>query len=179
MSAKTAVATLTGDGMRFEVAVGSGHTIVLDNGEGDTGARPAELVGVALAGCSAMDVISILRKKRQVVTHYEVRINAVQGDDHPHAFGRIDVLHVVDGPNVDAEAVSRAVELSATKYCAVGTTLASGVSELHHAYLIRDEAGNERYGEVLVTGPRRDPVPPPSPATGIRPERAAPPAPAT
>jgi putative redox protein len=160
MSTKTAVATLAGEGIAFDIRTGSGHTIRVDNTEGGTGPGPAELVGVALAGCSAMDVISILRKKRQVVTHYEVRINAVQADDHPHAFGRIDVLHVVDGPDIDPEAVRRAVELSATRYCAVSTTLSSGVSELHHAYLIRDEIGGERYGEVMVTGPRRDPVPP-------------------
>jgi putative redox protein len=157
MSTKTAIATLAGEGIAFDIRTGSGHTIRVDNLEGGTGPGPAELVGVALAGCSAMDVISILRKKRQVVTRYEVRINALQGDDHPHAFGRIDVLHVVDGPDINPEAVRRAVELSATKYCAVGTTLSSGVSELHHAYLIRDETGGERYGEVMVTGPGRDP----------------------
>jgi putative redox protein len=153
VSTKTAVATLTGDGMRFEVAVGSGHTIVLDDGEGDTGARPSELVGAGLAACTAMDVISILRKKRQAVSHYEVRVSGVQGDGHPHSFSRFDVVHVVEGTSVDPEAVRRSIELSATKYCAVSSTLASGAVEVHHAYLLRDPNGDERYAEVLVTGP--------------------------
>jgi putative redox protein len=153
MSTKTATGTLAGDGLRLEVTVGSGHTIVLDDAAGDRGARPAELVGAALAGCTAMDVVSILRKKRQAVTRYEVRVSGTQSEDHPHAFSRFDVVHVVDGEGIDAEAVRRAIELSATRYCSVGSTLASGAVELHHAYLIRGTAGDERYAEVLVTGP--------------------------
>ncbi len=91
--------------MRFVGRVGSGHTIVMDNGQGDTGARPAELVALAVAGCTAMDVISILRKKRQEVTAYEVVSNGTQIDEHPHAFTRIDVTHIVEGPDLDVEAV--------------------------------------------------------------------------
>jgi putative redox protein len=158
MSVKTAVAALVGDGMRFDVATGSGHTVVLDSTNGDAGARPAELVGAALAGCTAMDVISILRKKRQAVTGYEVRVNATQADEHPNQFTRFDVLHVVEGPNVDPEAVRRAIELSATKYCAVSSTLASGGSPVHHSYLLRHPDGNERYAEVTVTGPHAQPA---------------------
>jgi putative redox protein len=151
MATKTAVTTLAGAGMRFDTVLGSGHTLVMDATEGNEGPRPAELVGAALAGCTAMDVISILRKKRQEVTHYEVRVAAVQMDGHPHAFTRFDIVHVIEGA-VDPEAVRRAIELSATKYCSVGTTLASGGAELHHGYVLRDGA-DERYAEVLVTGP--------------------------
>ena len=157
MSTKTASLSLTGGDMRFEARVGSGHTIVMDNGDGDTGARPAELVGVALAGCTAMDVISILRKKRQPVTRYEIRVSGLQGDEHPHAFSRFDVVHVVDGAGIDPEAVRRSIEISATKYCSVGSTLASGALEIHHAYLLRDPDGDERYAEVLVIGPNTAP----------------------
>jgi putative redox protein len=153
MSTKTATLTLTDDGMRFEAIVGSGHTIVMDNGEGDTGARPAELVAVALAGCTAMDVISILRKKRQPVDRYEVRASGVQVDDHPHNFIRFDIVHVVDGEGIDPAAVARAIALSCTKYCSVGSTLATGDLEIHHAYLIRTPDGGELRSEVLVTGP--------------------------
>lgn len=152
MSVKNASVVLAGDGLRFIAQAGSGHSIVLDNGTGDTGVRPAELIPLALAGCSAMDVISILRKKRQPVTRYEVRATGVQQDDPPHLFTRIDVVHVIDGPSIDDEAVRRAVELSATKYCSVGGTLATGITEIHHAYLVCDDVG-ERTAEVIVTGP--------------------------
>ena len=156
MSTQSVTMTLTNDDMRFEAVVGSGHTIVMDNGAGDTGARPSELLGVSLAGCTAMDVISILRKKRQAVTHYEVRVTGTQVEGHPHNFTRFDIVHVVDGEGIDPAAVARAVELSCTKYCAVGSTLSSGDLEIHHAYLIRTPGADEQFAEVLVTGPARD-----------------------
>jgi len=158
MANKTATITLDGVDLRFVAQVGSGHTIVLDDGHGDTGPRPAELIPMAVAACTAMDVISILRKKRQDVTHYEVRAEGIQMDDHPHAFTRIDVVHVVEGPAPDVEAVRRAIEISATKFCSVGATLSSGITEIHHSYLVRDSAGIEQSAEVIVLGPGADPV---------------------
>jgi len=166
MARKTASVTLEGGDLRFLGQSGSGHSLVLDNSRGDSGMRPAELVPIALAGCTAMDVISILRKKRQEVTRYEVRADAVQMDDHPNAFTRIDVVHVVEGPAIEVGAVRRAIELSATRYCSVGATLSSGITEIHHAYLVRNGAGDEEAAEVLVLGPGADPVarPPEVPA---------------
>ena len=70
----------------------------------------------------------------------------------PHVFTRIDVVHLVDGPSIDVEAVRRAIELSATRYCSVGGTLATGVTEVHHGYVVRS-AGQELSAEVVVTGP--------------------------
>lgn len=153
MTAKTATITLEGEGLRFVAESGSGHALVLDDGRGDTGMRPAELIPMAIAGCTAMDVISILRKKRQVVTGYRVLASGTQQDDHPNAFTRIDVLHVVDGESIDLDAVRRAIELSATKYCSVGATLSSGLTEVHHRFVVRCGDGEERAEEVIVTGP--------------------------
>jgi len=157
MATKTVTASLDGDGMRFIALTGSGHSIVMDGAEGDSGPRPAELLVVAQAGCTAMDVVSILRKKRQAFTHYEVRVAGDQRDEPPpHVFERVRILHVVDG-DVEIEAVRRAIELSATKYCTVTGNLASGVAEIEHSYLVRDGAGEEHYGKVIVTGPLEDP----------------------
>jgi putative redox protein len=154
MSTHTAIARLDGDGLRFIASTGSGHTIVMDSTQGNSGPRPAELVLVAQAGCTAMDVASILRKKRQPFTGYEVRVVADRREDPaPRVFEVIRVIHVVEG-EVDPDAIHRAVELSATKYCTVTGNLASGVAEIHHAYLIRSPDGDERYQEVVVTGPR-------------------------
>jgi putative redox protein len=161
MALKTATITLEGDGLRFVGSVGSGHSIVLDDGNGDTGARPAELVPLALAGCTAMDVISILRKKRQDVRRYSVESAGTQMDGYPNAFTRIEVTHVVEGAGLDVAAVARAIELSATKYCSVGSTLASGMVEVRHGYRVVDtETGAETSAEVLVEGPHHDPVAP-------------------
>lgn len=157
MATKTVAASLDGDGSRFIALTGSGHTIVMDNAEGDSGPRPAELLVVAQAGCTAMDVASILRKKRQRFTRYEVRVSAEQRDDPPpHVFERVRIVHVLDGP-VEIEAVRRAIELSATKYCTVTGNLASGITEIHHAYLVHGADGDEHYGEVVVTGPDESP----------------------
>jgi putative redox protein len=153
MTTRTVAAKLDDDGLRLVALTGSGHAVVMDNAEGDSGPRPAELLIVAQAGCTAMDVISILRKKRQTFTRYEVRVAGIQRDDPPpHVFEQVRIVHLVEG-DVDIEALRRAIELSATKYCTVTGNLSSGVSEIHHAYVVRDGAGDEHYGEVVVTGP--------------------------
>jgi putative redox protein len=153
MAAKTVTARLEGDGLRLVAQTGSGHQLIMDNAEGDGGPRPAELLVVAQAGCTAMDVVSVLRKKRQLFTRYEVRVTGEQRDDPPpNVFERMRIVHVIEGP-VEIEAVRRAIELSATKYCMVTGNLASGVTQIHHAYIVRDADGEEHYGEVVVTGP--------------------------
>ena len=153
MTTRTVVARLDGDGLEFSATTGSGHTIVLDSAEGDAGPRPIELLLVAQAGCTAMDVVSLLRKKRQRFTRYEVRVVGEQRDDPPpHVYRSILIVHVVEG-DVEIVAVRRAIELSATKYCSVGANLAAGLAEVRHAYLVRTSEGDERYGEVVTTGP--------------------------
>ena len=158
MAEKTAHLTLTGGALRFEAMLGSGHSIVLDDRAGDTGVTPAEIVVAALAGCTGMDVISILRKKRQEVSGYAIEARGEQMEEHPHAYTRIDVTHVVTGPAIDTDAVRRAIELSATKYCSVGSTLSSGSVAVHHGYRILDGAGRDERAEVLVTGPNEAPA---------------------
>lgn len=168
MATKMATARLDGEGLRLVAATGSGHTVVMDNVEGDSGARPAELLLVAQAGCTAMDVVSILRKKRQAFTRYEVRVTGEQRDDPaPHVYQHIEIVHELAGADLDASAVARAIELSATRYCTVTAMLSAGPAEIHHRYLIRraDRQPDES-GEVVVTGPHADPD-----ALG-RPERA-------
>jgi len=154
MAHKTATVTLEGDGLTFQVRTGSGHTLTISSGPANEAPTPAELLPVALAGCTAMDVISILRKKRQDVRRYEVDAKGTQMEGPPHAFTRIDVVHIVEGSGLDVEAVRRAIELSAIKYCSVGATISSGMTEVHHGYVVRDpDAGTEHTGEALVTGP--------------------------
>ena len=108
MATKTVTARLDGDGSRLVAQTGSGHTIVMDNAEGDSGPRPAELLVVAQAGCTAMDVVSILRKKRQPFTRYEVRVVGEQRDDPPpHVFERMRIVHVVDGTSRSTRSAAR------------------------------------------------------------------------
>ncbi len=88
-----------------------------DVGGANDGFRPMELFLVGLAGCTGMDVISILKKKRQDVRSFEVRVSAERAQEHPKVFTRIQIEYIVSGKQVDPSAVERAVELSATKYC--------------------------------------------------------------
>jgi len=91
----------------------------------DKGFRPLELILVGLAGCTAMDVISILAKKRQEVTAFEVKVHGDQKEDYPRALNRFSVEYIVTGKGVEREAVERAVQLSQEKYCSVSATLRS------------------------------------------------------
>ncbi len=98
-----------------------------DVGGANDGFRPMELFLVGLAGCTGMDVISILKKKRQDVRSFEVRVSAERAQEHPKVFTRIQIEYIVSGKQVDPAAVERAVELSATKYCPAQAMLGSVV----------------------------------------------------
>ena len=157
MTTRTAHARLDGEALRLIATTGSGHRIVMDDAGGDSGPRPAELLMVAQAGCTAMDVASILRKKRQPFRRYDVQVTGEQRDDrYPHVFEQLRIVHLVEG-DVDVADVRRAIELSATRYCTVTANLASGVARIHHAYVVRHTSGAEEHGEVVVTGPHQGP----------------------
>ncbi len=133
-----AQATLVAD-MRFEAEAGSGHHITLDaaehGGGQNTGFRPMELLLVGLAGCTGMDVISILRKMRQPVTAYEIHVDGIRAEDHPMTFVEITVEHVVYGQHLEPDAVARAIHLSEERYCSVGAMLGKA-AHLTHTFRI-------------------------------------------
>jgi putative redox protein len=120
--AKELDATVTlREGMAFSARSGSGHEIIIDtgtaNGGQNQGPTPMELLLMGTAGCTAIDVISILRKKRQNVTAYEVRIHGTRAPTHPKVFTEITIEHIITGHAVDEAAVAHAINLSVTKYC--------------------------------------------------------------
>jgi putative redox protein len=146
-------------GMRFAATTGTTRTIVFGEAFDLGELSPVETVVVSLAACAAMDVISIAAKKRQVVTRYEIHVQAEQRDEYPQVLTRADVIHEVEGPGVDEAAIRRAIELSATKYCPVNAMLSAGATEVHHGYRVRNTGPVpfEAEGEVVVTGPYRRP----------------------
>jgi putative redox protein len=119
------------EGMAFGATTGSGHTVTLDAaataGGADRGPLPIELFLLGLGGCTGMDVISVLRKMRQDVTAYQVRVRGERAEAHPRVFTAITVEHVVRGRSLSAEAVKRAVTLSATRYCPAAAMLGKSV----------------------------------------------------
>jgi putative redox protein len=146
-------------GNRFVATTGSTRTIVYGDAFDGGELSPVETVAVSLAACSAMDVVSILAKKRQEVSHYAIRVEAIQRDEYPQVLTRADVTHEVAGPVVEEAAVRRSIELSATKYCPVNAMLSAGATEVHHRYVVRNTGPEpfEAEGEVVVTGPYRRP----------------------
>lgn len=118
-------------GMAFEANPPSGNRFVMDAipevGGENLGPTPVEALCSSVAACSAMDVISILQKKKQVVTGYRIEVEWTRGPDgvYPRPITSMVVRHIVSGENIDPAAVARAVELSDTKYCTVVSTLRS------------------------------------------------------
>ena len=139
-----ATATLV-EGMQFMVDTGTGHSFAVDGalevGGKHGGPRPMELVAAGVATCTAMDVISILRKAKQKVTGFQVRVTGERATEHPKKFERLYVEYIVTGYGIAEDRVARAVELSESKYCSAMASLRPGV-EITSSYRIR-EAGDE------------------------------------
>ena len=108
-------------GLKFEGSSDTGWSVPLDAspsvGGSDQGFRPMELIAIGLAGCTAMDVISILMKKRQSVHSFRVDVSADRASEHPRVFTHVRITYWLEGEQIDSAAVERAIELSETKYC--------------------------------------------------------------
>ena len=128
-----------GQGLTFRGTGGSGFQIRFDSPAGPQGASPMELVALASAACTASDVLSILQKKQQKVTEFEVDVVGLRAADHPKVFTEIDLEYVVAGEEIDPKAVERAVELSLTRYCSVNKMLENSV-KINHRYRIVEVA---------------------------------------
>jgi putative redox protein len=134
MAESTQVQATYDEAMRFEVTSSSGHRITLD-GEHQAGYSPMELLLASLAGCSGMSVISILQKKQEDVTHYEVHVRGVRAETYPRVFVEIAVEHIITGHHVRPISVERAIELAETRYCGVSIMLGKA-TKLTHSYKI-------------------------------------------
>lgn len=102
----------------------SGHALTMDTkGERSSAPSPMELLLVALGGCTGVDVVSILEKKRQRVASYRIEVHGERREEHPKAFKKIEVRHVLRGEGLTEDAVKQAVQLSTEKYCSVAGSL--------------------------------------------------------
>ncbi len=131
--------------MAFEGAGDSGFMQKMDADEsvgGENNAtRPMELIAFGLAGCTSMDVISILQKKKQDVKDFQVKVHAERAEEHPKVFTHVTIEYLITGKDVNAAAVLRAIELSAEKYCPAHAML-SKAFPIKLVYKIFDEDGN-------------------------------------
>ena len=124
----------------FEIPLGADPEV----GGANDGFRPLELMAVSLAGCTAMDVISLLTKKRQDVSAFEVKVHADRAEEYPKVFTQITITYLVAGHAVDETALRRAIELSATKYCPAQAMLGKVVPMELNYELYEDEGGGRK-----------------------------------
>ena len=110
-----------------------------EDGDANDGLRPLELLLIGTAGCTGMDVVSILQKKRQAITAFEVRIHADRATQHPMVFTHVVMEYVITGHNVDPAAVERAIDLSVEKYCSAHAMLSKAVP-IDHTHTIIEAA---------------------------------------
>jgi putative redox protein len=125
--------------MQFIGSASSGHTLTMDAeddlGGKNAGFRPMELLLVGFGGCTGMDVVSILRKKRQHVTGLQINIKGEKTEDFPKVYREVHLEYVITGNGIKKEAVDRAIALSLERYCSVGATLAK-TGTITHSYRI-------------------------------------------
>ena len=135
--------TWVGPGLRLLGEASGGPAIAVDHvlpGEdrAETGPRPMDLLLIGLAGCTSMDVISILQKKRQSFTDLQVKVTAERAEEHPKVYTQIHLEYIVQGKGVDPKAVERAIELSQTKYCPASAMLEKA-AQITTSYRIVEE----------------------------------------
>lgn len=130
------------DGMQFVGAADSGHAIVMDSnteaGGDNTGLRPMELLLIGIGGCSGMDIVSVLKKKKENLTGFEINVIGKKADEHPKKYTDINIEFILKGKNLSDDAVKKAVELSMGKYCSVKATL-EGTAKVNYSYKIIEE----------------------------------------
>ena len=121
--------------MQFTATSGSGHSVLIDGspeiGGEDSGMRPMEMLLLSMAGCSAMDVVFILKKARQDVTDCVIKINGERADTIPKVFTDIHVHYIISGNDLDEKHVKRAVNMSAEKYCSVAEMMRKAANVSH------------------------------------------------
>ncbi len=126
-------------GITFAGKADSNHWITVDGpenfGGSDAGIRPKELLLLSLAGCTASDVVSILKKKRVKLDDFEINISAEMTEEHPKVFTKIDLEYVFYGDNIAEKDVERAIDFSQTTYCGV-TAMLEKVLTINHSYRI-------------------------------------------
>ena len=132
----------TGDGMSFIAQTGSGHLVTMDGaaagGGNDLAPRPMEMVLVGTGGCTAYDVVLILKRGRHDVRGCEVQVTAERAEQDPKVFTRIEMKFTVRGRNLKRDTVERAVQLSHEKYCSATAMLAKTAQISHSVEIVED-----------------------------------------
>jgi len=124
------------DGLQFVARAGKGPAVVVDTPDGGGGPSPMEMVLIGVAGCTAVDVVSIMQKKRALLTGFQVNVSGERAEKHPRRYTRIRITYILIGRGLSPKAVEQAIALSEKKFC---SALASLNAEFEHTYEIIEE----------------------------------------
>jgi putative redox protein len=123
------------DGLQFVARSGSGPAVVIDSSDGGSGVSPMQMVLIGVAGCTAIDVIMIMKKKRADIKRFEVNVAGEMAESYPKRYTRIRIEYVLHGRNIKPKGVEQAIDLSEKKFC---SAMASMNAEFEHSYRIVD-----------------------------------------
>ena len=135
---KTAAVEWKGDGLKFHAKLGGGYEFEMEGPPTPQGGSPVEFLIAGAVGCTAMDMIHILQRRRQKITGLEVEITGTQAEEAPNVFTDATVVYVVRGENIDPAAVERAIDLSMSKYCSASIMLKRAGMNLTTEYRIEE-----------------------------------------
>lgn len=135
---KRALLQWTGENLNLHVTMGSGYEFEMHGPPDEGGGSPMGFLLAAAAGCTAMDVIHILKRKRQQISDVRVEIVGEQADRHPKVYTRSKIVYIVRGVDIDPKAVERAIELSQTRYCSGSIMLKQAGMEMETEYRIEE-----------------------------------------
>lgn len=137
---KSARVEWKGELLQFKGVLGSGYDLDLGSPAGEEAGSPMELLLAGVAGCTAMDVVHVLRKMRQPFTGLAVEIEGVRADEHPKVYTEVEIVYVVQGENVDPAAVEKAIRLSQETYCSASVMFREAGVTLRTDYRIEAKA---------------------------------------
>ena len=135
---KTAKVVWSGNALQFHGTLGSGYEFDLNSNASVAGGSPMEFLLAGVAGCTAMDVISILQKMRQQVDEFVVEISGERAAEHPKVYTEVDITFIVRGQSMEPDKVARAIELSQTVYCSASQMFERAGARLHTNYRIEE-----------------------------------------
>ena len=127
------------EGWQFVARAGEGPAVVIDGHKPRGGPSPMEMVLMGVAGCTAIDVILVMEKKRVNVTDFQVNISGARADDHPRRYTHIQIEYVLTGTGIRERDVERAIQLSEEKYC---SAMGSLNANFEHSYRIVDQSAS-------------------------------------
>ncbi len=125
------------EGFQFVARAGDSPAVVMDSSEGKSGPTPMEMLLIGVAGCTAIDILSIMKKKRTSISGLEVNITGERAEDHPKRYTRIRLEYVLYGQAISSKAIEHAIELSKSKYC---SAMASLNASFEYSYRIVGDA---------------------------------------